>query len=62
MSNIRIQASVRRTGFALVAIALIIVLTLYYFGEWREESKNLLVIFGLAGAAASLFFKARLQD
>ena len=62
MANVRIQASVRRKGFALVALALILVLSLYYLGEWHEESKYLLVIFGLAGAAASMFFKARLYD
>jgi hypothetical protein len=55
----KIRVSVRRTGFLLAAAALGGVLILYYFGEFREASKYLLVAAGIAGVVASLFFTSK---
>jgi hypothetical protein len=52
----KIPAPARRTGFWLTVATLIVVIALYYFGEFREASKYLLLIGGGLAILGSLFF------
>lgn len=54
----KIQSSFRVAGYSIAAASVILVLGLYYLGEFREFSKYLFVVIGAAAAAASLAYKS----